>query len=204
LEEHLASRVFVELSRREDRGAMRHALQSFTGFQDVVESQHCYSSSEKRFVVPPLGGIIWRHEMVLRLTIPPKGGTTNCAFHQLQIFLTESVSRFALVRTLTTFCPSSLSRNLTVAAVAAAPAPSTKLCVVRQSSRIARMISLSLTNTISSTPLRPSEPRMMSKVSAAGTRVATPSANVRASSVSTMRPAFQERETLGAPSACTP
>src|SRR5262245_17153452 len=39
------------------------------------------SSSENQFVVPPLGGIVWRHGMDMRPTIPPKGGTTNCAFH---------------------------------------------------------------------------------------------------------------------------
>src|SRR5262245_57761961 len=38
-------------------------------------------SSENQFVVPPLGGIVWRHGMGLHSTIPPKGGTTNCAFH---------------------------------------------------------------------------------------------------------------------------
>src|SRR5262245_38914188 len=36
------------------------------------------SSSENQFVVPPLGGIVWRHGMDLHPTIPPKGGTTNC------------------------------------------------------------------------------------------------------------------------------
>jgi hypothetical protein len=30
-----------------------------------------------QFVVPPLGGSVWRHGMDLRLEIPPKGGTTN-------------------------------------------------------------------------------------------------------------------------------
>src|SRR5215475_5544911 len=32
-----------------------------------------------RFVVPPLGGSVWHYGMDLRLTLPPKGGTTNCA-----------------------------------------------------------------------------------------------------------------------------
>src|SRR5262245_65461021 len=44
-------------------------------------SSACFTSSENQFVVPPLGGIVWRHGMVLRPTLPPKGGTTNCAFH---------------------------------------------------------------------------------------------------------------------------
>jgi len=30
-----------------------------------------------QFVVPPLGGSVWRHGMDLRPTLPPKGGTTN-------------------------------------------------------------------------------------------------------------------------------
>jgi hypothetical protein len=47
LEEDLARRMFVELSGRENRRAMRHALQSFAGFKDVVESQHGYSYSER-------------------------------------------------------------------------------------------------------------------------------------------------------------
>src|SRR5262245_10665269 len=38
-------------------------------------------SSEKQFVVPPLGGIVWRHGIDLHPKLPPKGGTTNCAFH---------------------------------------------------------------------------------------------------------------------------
>src|SRR5215471_15780903 len=37
-------------------------------------------SLENEFVVPPLGGIVWSHGIGLRPTIPPKGGTTNCAF----------------------------------------------------------------------------------------------------------------------------
>src|SRR5215471_17627729 len=37
--------------------------------------------SENQFVVPPLGGIVWSHGIGQRPTIPPKGGTTNCAFH---------------------------------------------------------------------------------------------------------------------------
>src|SRR5262249_28703787 len=36
---------------------------------------------ENQFVVPPLGGSLWRHGMDLHPTLPPKGGTTNCAFH---------------------------------------------------------------------------------------------------------------------------
>src|SRR5262249_4569414 len=58
LEESFASRVFIELSGREDRRAVRHALQSFTRFKNIVESQHSHSLSEKQFVVTPLGGIL--------------------------------------------------------------------------------------------------------------------------------------------------
>jgi hypothetical protein len=34
-------------------------------------------SGKAQFVVPPLGGIVWRHGMDPRPTIPPKGGTTS-------------------------------------------------------------------------------------------------------------------------------
>jgi len=30
-----------------------------------------------QFVVPPLGGSVWRYGMDLRPALPPKGGTTN-------------------------------------------------------------------------------------------------------------------------------
>src|SRR5262249_41103562 len=36
-----------------------------------------FQASREQFVVPPLGGSVWRHGMYLRLTFPPKGGTTN-------------------------------------------------------------------------------------------------------------------------------
>src|SRR5262247_140335 len=41
-------------------------------------------SSENQFVVPPLGGSFRRHGMDLRPRLPPKGGTTNCAFHSFR------------------------------------------------------------------------------------------------------------------------
>jgi hypothetical protein len=31
-----------------------------------------------QFVVPPLGGGVWRHGIDLRTPLPPEGGTTNC------------------------------------------------------------------------------------------------------------------------------
>src|SRR5262245_16721292 len=45
-------------------------------------SQNCdmRGSLKKRkaqFVVPPLGGSVWRHGMDLHPRLPPKGGTTN-------------------------------------------------------------------------------------------------------------------------------
>ena len=49
---------------------LRHAaIGSFTA---------CFFVTKRaQFVVPPLGGIIWRHGMSLRPKLPPKGGTTN-------------------------------------------------------------------------------------------------------------------------------
>src|SRR5215813_5098395 len=43
-----------------------------------------WTSSENQFVVPPLGGSVWRHGMGLHSTLPPKGGTTNYAFHSFR------------------------------------------------------------------------------------------------------------------------
>src|SRR5262249_38508314 len=37
-----------------------------------------------QFVVPPLGGRAGRRSIPWRQTIPPKGGTTNCAFHSFR------------------------------------------------------------------------------------------------------------------------
>jgi len=89
--------------------------------------------------------------------------------------------------------------TLAPAAVEAAPAPSARLCVNRKSSRTASRSSSSPTRTMSCTSRR-----MISSVSAAGRRVAIPSANVLAASVSTGCPARHDRVTAGAPSACTP
>src|SRR5262245_54554085 len=41
-------------------------------------------SLENQFVVPPLGGSVWRHGMDLHPAVPPKGGTTNRAFHRFR------------------------------------------------------------------------------------------------------------------------
>jgi len=38
-------------------------------------------SSENQFVVPPLGGSVRRKFIPRYPALPPKGGTTNCAFH---------------------------------------------------------------------------------------------------------------------------
>src|SRR5262245_3442637 len=37
--------------------------------------------ANRQFVVPPLGGSVWRHGMDLHPALPPKGWTTSCAFH---------------------------------------------------------------------------------------------------------------------------
>src|SRR5262245_1199186 len=39
-----------------------------------------FVTQRARFVVPPLGGIVWRHGMGLHPKLPPKGGTTNGFF----------------------------------------------------------------------------------------------------------------------------
>jgi hypothetical protein len=37
------------------------------------------TTNDEKFVVPPLGGIVWRHGVNPRQKLPPKGGTTNSA-----------------------------------------------------------------------------------------------------------------------------
>jgi hypothetical protein len=52
---------------------LRHAATgSFTACLFVTQ--------RAQFVVPPLGGIVWRHGMGLHPKLPPKGGTTNGFF----------------------------------------------------------------------------------------------------------------------------
>src|SRR5262249_12782816 len=45
-----------------------------------------FVTQRAQFVVPPLGGIVWRHGMVLRPKLPPKGGKTRgvsvCGSHE--------------------------------------------------------------------------------------------------------------------------
>src|SRR5262245_59079074 len=55
------------------------SLAAFSLFQSVAARYE--SSSENQFVVPPLGGSVGCRSIPLRQEIPPKGGTTNCAFH---------------------------------------------------------------------------------------------------------------------------
>src|SRR5215510_15030016 len=49
------------------------------GSEDLITT-----SSENQFVVPPLGGRVWRHGMDLHPTLPPKGDTTKCDFHSFR------------------------------------------------------------------------------------------------------------------------
>src|SRR5215510_840442 len=60
----------------------RHTPSSFTGYLewDLLSAAQNHCVPPHQFVVPPLGGSVWRHGIGLRPTIPPKGGTTNCAF----------------------------------------------------------------------------------------------------------------------------
>src|SRR5215510_16084227 len=61
----------------------RHTPSSFTGYLewDLLSAAQNHCVPPHQFVVPPLGGSVWRHGIGPRPTIPPKGGTTNCAFH---------------------------------------------------------------------------------------------------------------------------
>src|SRR5262245_6559033 len=49
-----------------------------------------------QFVVPPLGGIVWRHGMDPRLTIPPKGGTTSRFSEEFYDPKTDDIDRDGL------------------------------------------------------------------------------------------------------------
>src|SRR5262245_56766887 len=54
----------------------------FSLFQGVATSHE--GSSENQFVVPPLGGSVGCRSIPVRQTLPPKGRTTNCAFHSFR------------------------------------------------------------------------------------------------------------------------
>src|SRR4030095_2254079 len=47
-------------------------------------NNHSPRESENQFVVPPLGGSVECRPIPRRQTLPPKGGTTNCAFHSFR------------------------------------------------------------------------------------------------------------------------
>src|SRR5262245_33146802 len=54
--------------------------QKVAPFRGVKIISHRYFSSERQFVVPPLGGNVCRNGMNLWRTLPPRGGTTYSAF----------------------------------------------------------------------------------------------------------------------------
>src|SRR5262245_8633020 len=51
-----------------------------------------------QFVVPPLGGMVWRHGMVLLQRLPPKGGTTNCPSHIRRALRLQALTRRSSMR----------------------------------------------------------------------------------------------------------
>src|SRR5262247_2241981 len=54
--------------------------QNVAPFRRVKIISPRYFSSDSRYVVPPLGGSVWRHGLNVGMALPPKGGTTNSLF----------------------------------------------------------------------------------------------------------------------------
>jgi hypothetical protein len=52
--------------------------------------------AENQFVAPPLDGSVWRCGMDMQQTLPPKGGTTNYAFHSFKASQRDMNNSFSL------------------------------------------------------------------------------------------------------------